>query len=66
MKYIKYIRMEVRWLADREDGKEVWAIGKTTIRDGELIFSPSHYVVTSEGVIRKIIKRKTTALNCSC
>ena len=55
---MKYIKMEVRWLADREDGKEVWIIGKTVTQDREQIFIPSHYmVVTSEGIIRKFVKR---------
>jgi len=64
---MKYIKMEVRWLADREDGKEVWVIGKTVTQDREQIFIPSHYmVVTSEGIIRKFVKRSQIALTCSC
>lgn len=58
------MRMTTKWVADREDGKEVWAVGNETTINRETVFTPGRFIVVSpDGVIRGWFKTKKTACN---
>lgn len=63
----KFIKMATVWVADRVDGKEVWAVGAEVKGTEGMTFVPQKFIViTPNGVIRKVVKTKTAAMKAAC
>lgn len=62
-----FIKMATQWVADRVDGKEVWAVGAEVKGTKGMTFVPQKFIVTTpDGVIRKVVKTQAAAIKAAC